>query len=176
MVKDEEVYEVSRATLEGYQGWYRNSRTGGGLRLSMNGENLAAQNNTLTPGKDRVFLMGTNRIVFYPEHRRNGLVFINADNDSTFFSPVDPANTSLQEYAGEYYSDEAEARYTVLLRDNKLYIQQKPKAAIPLQPTYKDGFEYPGCILFFERDRNNRIINFKISISRARNVEFKKVR
>ena len=80
----------------------------------------------------------------------------------------------MNEYTGEYYSDEAEAKFYVIIKNGKLVIQQKPKAEFQLTPTYKDGFETPAGIVYFEREKN-KIINLKISVGRARNVEFKKI-
>ena len=106
-------------------------------------------------------------------------MFINGAKDSIYFTAAEPASTDskiLNEYAGEYYSTEAEARYFVKVKDGKLFVQQqKGKPEIELQPTYKDGFEFPGGVGYYERDRNNKIISFKISNGRARNVEFRKI-
>jgi len=47
-----------------------------------------------------------------------------------------------------------------------------------LKPAYKDGFKIQdfGGVLYFERDNKNKIIKMKISLSRARNVEFVKTK
>ena len=81
----------------------------------------------------------------------------------------------MNEYTGEYYSDETESKFYVTIKNGKLVMQQKPKSEIQLAPTYKDGFESPAGIVYFEREKN-KIINLKISVSRARNVEFKKIK
>jgi hypothetical protein len=52
---------------------------------------------------------------------------------------------------------------------------QKPKTEFQLTPTYKDRFESPAGIVYFER-KENKIVNLKISVGRARNVEFKKIK
>ena len=81
----------------------------------------------------------------------------------------------MKEYAGEYYSDEAEAKFYVIIKNGKLIIQQKPKAEFQLTPTYKDGFDTPAGIVYFERQMN-KIIHLKMSVGRARNVAFKKIK
>jgi hypothetical protein len=69
----------------------------------------------------------------------------------------------LSEYAGEYYSDEAEAKLYVAIKNGKLVLQQKPRTEIQLSSTYKDGFDSPVGVIYFERQKN-KIINFKISV------------
>ena len=81
----------------------------------------------------------------------------------------------MNEYVGEYYSDEAEAKFYTTIKNGRLVLQQKPKTEFPLSPTYKDGFESPAGTVYFEREKN-KIINLKISVGRARNVEFKKIK
>jgi CubicO group peptidase (beta-lactamase class C family) len=177
--RDMVAYNVSETTLDSYQGWYRNTRTGGGVRLFVRDNKLNATGvGTFQPVSDRVFAVGNNRLELFPDHRKNGFVFINGAKDSTYFTAVEPASTDskvLNDYVGEYYSTEAEARYFVTVKDGKLFVQQKGKPGVTLQPTYKDGFEFPGGIGYYERDRNNKIVSFKISNGRARNVEFRKI-
>jgi hypothetical protein len=81
----------------------------------------------------------------------------------------------MNEYTGEYYSDEAEARFYVQVKSGKLVLIQKPKTEFQLNPTYKDAFETPPGTVYFEREKK-KIVNLKISVGRARNVEFKKVK
>jgi hypothetical protein len=177
--RDMVAYNVSNETLDSYQGWYRNTRTGGGVRLSVRDNKLnATQVGTLQPVSDRVFAAGNNRVELFPDHRKNGFMFINGAKDSIYFTAVEPASTDgkvFNDYVGEYYSTEAEARFFVSVKDGKLFVQQKGKPEMQLQPTYKDGFEFPGGVGYYERDRNNKITTFKVSNGRARNVEFKKV-
>lgn len=82
---------------------------------------------------------------------------------------------SLQEYLGEYWSDEAEARYTVKLKDSKLIAQRSATSSTILTPLYKDGFSAPGTNVFIERNKKGQIISMKLYVGRARNVEFKKM-
>ena len=168
-------FAVSKEKMNSYTGWYRNNRTGGGAKLYMQNEKLyGTQVGQLTPIRENVFTTGSNRV----ELNSKGFLFINGAKDSIYFTAVDSARVdekSLSEYPGEYYSDEAEAKLYVVVKNGKLFLQQKPRTEIQLNPTYKDGFESPAGIVYFERQKN-KIINLKISVGRARNVEFKKIR
>lgn len=176
--KDEEkpaIYEMAKEKLNGYIGWYRNNRTGGGARLYIQNDKLfGTQVGQLTPVAENVFTTGNNKVVL----NSKGFLFINGARDSIYFTAVDSAKLdekAMNEYIGEYYSDEAEAKFYVTIKNGKLVMQQKPKTEFQLSPTYKDGFETPVGIVYFERD-NNKIINLKVSVGRARNVEFKKIK
>lgn len=98
--------------------------------------------------------------------------------DSVYFTKVDPAKpdeSTMQEYVGEYYSAEVEVKYEVQMKNGKLFLILKPRLAFPLTATYKDGFDFQDGIIYFER-ANNKIINFKISVERVRNVKFRKIK
>lgn len=168
-------FTISKDKLNDYLGWYRNSRTGGGAKLYFQNDKLyGTQLGQLTPVTENVFISGNNRI----ELNSNGLLFINGAKDSINFISVDSAKLdekAMNEYVGEYYSDEAEAKFYVQVKNGKLVLIQKPKTEFQLTPTYKDGFEVPVGTVYFERDKK-KITSLKVSVGRARNVEFKKVK
>jgi hypothetical protein len=168
-------FSISKEKLNTYTGWYRNNRTGGGAKLFIQNDILyGTQVGQLTPVGEKVFITGNNRVELNPK----GFLFITGLKDSIYFTAVDSARLdekAMSEYAGEYYSDEAEAKFYVMLKNGKLILQQKPKAEFQLTPTYHDGFECPAGIVYFEREKN-KVIKLKISVGRARNVEFKKVK
>lgn len=166
---------LSKDKLTRYTGWYRNNRTGGGAKLYVQNDKLyGTQVGQLIPIAENVFITGNNRV----EINAKGFLFINGLKDSIYFTAVDSAKLdekAMKEYAGEYYSDEAEAKFYVIIKNGKLIIQQKPKAEFQLTPTYKDGFDTPAGIVYFERQMN-KIIHLKMSVGRARNVAFKKIK
>lgn len=166
---------LSKDKLIKHTGWYRNNRTGGGAKLFLQNSKLyGTQVGQLTPIAENVFITGNNRV----ELNAKGFLFINGLKDSIYFTAVDSAKLdekAMNEYVGEYYSDEAEARFYIMVKNGQLVIQQKPKAEFQLTPTYKDGFETPAGMIYFEREKN-KIFTLKISVGRARNVEFKKIR
>jgi CubicO group peptidase (beta-lactamase class C family) len=78
-------------------------------------------------------------------------------------------------YVGEYYSDEAECSFKIIEKDNGLAIVNDAIETIPLEATAPNTFEGIGKIEF-KSDAKKKITGFNISISRASNVPFKKVR
>ena len=166
---------ISKDKLNNYTGWYRNSRTGGGVRLYLQNDKLyGTQVGQLTPIAENVFITDNNRI----ELNSKGFLFINGAKDSIYFTAADSAKLdekAMNEYTGEYYSDDAEAKFYVQVKNGKLVMVQKPKTEFQLTPTYKDGFESPAGIVYFERYKN-KVATLKISVGRARNVEFRKMK
>ena len=170
-------YAVTKEKLNSYTGWYRNTRTGGGQKLYMEDEKLnGTQGGQLKPVAENVFLTTDGNKRF--ELSAKGFLVINNFKDSVYFSKIDSAKLNektMQEYVGEYYSEEVEAKFNVLMKNGKLVLIQKPKRELQLTPTYKDGFESLAGTIYFEREKN-KVINFKISVERARNVEFRKIK
>jgi CubicO group peptidase (beta-lactamase class C family) len=168
-------YPVSPEKLSSYTGWYRNTRSGEGVKLSLQKDKLhVTRVGQLTPVADNLFFVGETRVEMIPK----GILVINSAKDSVYFNKVDTAILdlkALEEFTGEFYSEETESRFYIQEKDGKLLLVQKPKTEFVLSPTYKDGFESPAGALYFIRDKK-KIVGFKISVGRARNVEFRKIK
>lgn len=171
------VFTVAAEKLDGYAGWYRNTKSGGGMRLvSKDGKLLTGNNTPLSPIADGVFGANNNRLVFGPNNE--SAFMINSDNDTTVFSRESAPElneSNIHAYAGEYYSEETESKIWIAVADGKLVLRIKPADNFPLRPAYKDGFEAPFGPLRFFRD-GNKVKSFHFSTGRARNVEFVKVK
>jgi hypothetical protein len=88
------------------------------------------------------------------------------------------SDAEQQAYTGKYYSDEAQAGFTVLVKDGSLYLYRSPQTMIPLTPTGKNQFSTDvggfsgekGEIVFFPEKKQ-----MSISVSRAKGVIFNKL-
>lgn len=83
----------------------------------------------------------------------------------------------LAEYAGDYYSDELGTTYTIAVESGQLVAQHRRHDDIKLTATQRDNFL--GAQWFFQsvkftRDRDNRVVGFRLSGSRVKNVRFDK--
>lgn len=169
---------VTEEVLRGYTGWYQYSRDGRGLKLSLRNGKLYAGNNTaLYPvGKNRF----KNEQGGMYEFSDGGFREIRAGKDTMQYRSVEFSNINnngaAARYAGEYYSEEADARLIIEAQGTTVTLVQKIDAKFVLTPQYKDGFDSPFGPLYFERDGQNKISGFKISTSRARNIRFTKVK
>ncbi len=159
-----------------YAGWYRNERDGSGLKLFMGGDKLSGRNGAYMPIAENKFLLGNGNTVEFLKDKNARL--ITTTKDSITYKRVDSSTTpkaSQQEFTGRYYSDEVMARCDIIIRNDSLFFKQRPDTELNLTPSYKDAFDSPEGPVYFERNKKSKLLLFKISISRARNVVFRKV-
>jgi hypothetical protein len=160
-----------------YTGSYTEEKTGNGVKILIKDTVLMSETmGRLTPQSANTASIGRWKIVFFksPKH----LIIVNPSGDTLNYTGADSARVALSdlnEYAGMYSSEETESKMSIIIKDGKLFARQRGENA-PLTPMYKDGFSFPGGDLFFERDKKGKINKMFISISRARKVEFNKVR
>lgn len=169
---------VDAATLSKYEGWYRDPKTGGGVRLFVRDGKLSnSRGGNMIPVSNNQFALGSNRVTINLGSPR-GLYFVNSIQDTVFYPKVDTANTSekaMAEYSGEYNSEETGSAFSVFIKNGRLVAHRDPKTDYALAPMYKDAFTFPGGIINFERDRKGKVVALKVWVGRARNVAFKRV-
>jgi len=170
---------VPQETLNSYIGWYRSPRTGAGVKFYLNNGKLAStQAREMKAISPTTFAINNSRVIMQPGKERKFL-FISPAKDSMYFKGVDSAEINdqiLSEYAGEYYSRDCDCKAIMKVRNGKLFLTQPPKTEFPLTPTFKDGFDSQIGNIYFLRDSNKKITGFKVSVGRARNVEFERVK
>ncbi|HYC28462.1 MAG TPA: serine hydrolase domain-containing protein, partial [Chitinophagaceae bacterium] len=111
---DEAVFNVPEEKLKIYASWYRSKRSGAGVRLYMkDGKLQSPQISRMVPTGENTFSSPAGKLIILPNNA--GFMLIGNLQDSIYFSRVDsvPANANMNEYAGEYYSDEAQATYSI---------------------------------------------------------------
>lgn len=172
---------IPEARLEAVAGLYRNLRTGEPLRMTLTDGILRLEGRTaLTPLSDSLFQVGNGGARVAIEWTRDGRVGtlrrIAADGDVVPHEPVAEANPTpaeLAAYQGEYWSDEAEAGYTVALEDDRLVLRQRPGVTIPLTPSYADTFQgASGLLVRFQRDPAGRVVSISLGMGRVRELVF----
>jgi CubicO group peptidase (beta-lactamase class C family) len=81
---------------------------------------------------------------------------------------------SASDYAGTYYSDEADVTFTVTARDGTLMLQRESdREAAELQPASGGDFRFRGMTIRFERD-GGRVVALTVDAGRVRDVRFVK--
>jgi CubicO group peptidase (beta-lactamase class C family) len=89
--------------------------------------------------------------------------------------PPDLKAESLQALSGVYTSEEADATYPVEIRNNEVWIVNKPFPAYKLTPAFKDAFYSEDWDLYeFKRDKKGNVSQLMVSTGRALNVPFRK--
>jgi len=171
--------ELSQAELEAWAGAYRNPDTGAIWKVSVEGERLKIEINGtqwhLAPLSRTQFKavdapMGID-VTFQHAPKTAHAVF--EDGDEAIFEAVELVSldaAQLAEYTGEWYSDELDATWQLVVEEEELYIEDGPEN--PLSPTIKDEFRIRGLTLRFTRDEAGRISSMLVDAGRVRNLEF----
>jgi hypothetical protein len=168
---------IDLATYLPFTGAYYEPKTGAGMKIFLKDTVLISDpNGRLIPLSATSATVGSARILFNKSPR--SFKMITSSGDTLMYVGVDSARTAakfLTEYNGTYTSDETASNMEIVSKDGKLFSRIKGYDA-PLTPVYKDGFSFPGGELFFERNKQAKISKLFVSISRARRVEFKKIK
>lgn len=88
--------------------------------------------------------------------------------------PADAAAIKLDDFIGNYTSDEVGATYNIAAVPGGLTwrIRDRPDFVQTLRPAYRDAFQGAGGTFRFVRDTLGRVTALTVSVERARNVRF----
>jgi len=95
---------------------------------------------------------------------------------------VSPSVDQLAEYAGDYYSDELQVTYKLVVEDDKLYLRHPNTPPNPFKPGLSDMFYMSDMFnvsdisLYFIRNEGTKISGFVMNGGRAKNIPFQKMR
>lgn len=170
--------KIAEAELAGRVGLYRNLRSGelrritiAGGKLSLDAFGPAQELIPLSPMRFRLPSQAVE-LVFEQAGR---LSVVREGSKPEIYERIPaaaPTETELQACAGTYYSAELDTRYVLALEEGKLYVRGRNLPRDPLQPTYRDGFAWPGAYLEFQRDAGGAVTGFVVQAGRIRNVRF----
>jgi CubicO group peptidase (beta-lactamase class C family) len=95
-----------------------------------------------------------------------------ADGDTVLYTYAaaarwNPTAAQLQEYAGDYRSDEVGTTYRLRVESDTLTLSLRPGSSVKLAPTYLDGFAIPGGAVWFTHDARGRISAMHFGESRV---------
>jgi CubicO group peptidase (beta-lactamase class C family) len=168
---------VGKPILDTYTGWYRNERDGAGVKVEVKNHVLMMGDTRLIPRSVNKFNVDgvPNRVEFSNAEK---LLYINPERDTIHYSKViTPVvnNEYLEAYVGKYFSPEASAVTSVYQDGGKLMFKLKPGKVYELIPTYYNAFQIAnfGGNLYFTP---GEVQTMKISVPRARNVLFEKMK
>lgn len=82
----------------------------------------------------------------------------------------------LERYLGEFYSEELDATFRLVVQDKALTALRAAGGDIPLEPVQRDVFRARGATVRFERDAADNVAAFRVSEGRARGLIFTRVR
>lgn len=144
-------------------GLYRDSKTNAILRVSVRDDALrfglrpgnGAALEQIAPGRYKAGLNGEIRF------DDAGLHLMSGHKPEAVYVRTAEATPKLEEYAGTYHSDEADATYEVAIEGGKLMAKLAPVRSGALTPTFTDGFvSESGDLVTFTRDAKGRVDGF----------------
>jgi CubicO group peptidase (beta-lactamase class C family) len=173
--------KVATATvdnLNALQGLYKNERDKSTFRLTVKNDSLIVDNGPILRAVSPYQFLGAGFSLKMVSGKM--LLFRFAQGDTTIITKVDPVTLTENEltaYEGVYFSEETQSYVKIKKQNNGLFVSFKPGSDYSMSATYADAFRIVslGCNIEFSRGRRKEIVALKMSVTRARNVEFKRV-
>ena len=173
----EKSVQLSEAALNHFTGLYRNERDGSSFYLSLKNQQIFLDNDLPLKPLSENIVASNNFLLkldgskgwYIPFSPRDTIPLIKLE-------PAHPLPKDLEAYTGKYFSPETNSWVTIEINKDSLTIHLKPSESHLLIPTYKDGFKLDAldADIAFIRNGDSGITGLSISITRARNVVFKK--
>jgi CubicO group peptidase (beta-lactamase class C family) len=167
--------------LKKYVGSWRNDVTRNVNQIVIDKGELKLNGGTLTPMADGSFLLGQRKMKFAEEKGGQAMTaeLNNSDGSVTRLTLVTawtPAVADLEAFTGEWYSEEADAKFKFVLEAGKAFLVQRPSIKLPLRPIYKDHFATQGFVLWAIRDAEGKIVTLHAGGPRLRDMPFVRVK
>lgn len=175
-----EAFKPDPETLKKYVGIWKSERTYMPNRITLDNGVLKINGTAMIPQSDGSFLLGPQRFTFKLDNDGKVLYAdVNTNGDIRRFTPQSewtPTADELNAIAGRWYSEEADATFTLVVENGKAFMTQRPATRFELRPQYKDNFivDRPGAILWFTRDSSGKV-TAHAGTSRLRNIVFTKM-
>lgn len=172
---------VDAAVLKSYEGIYQ-FRPGLAVTVSVEDGHLMAQPQgeqkarAFAESESRFFVPGFNHPIEF-EKSGDGKVehLVYRGTRAKRVVPFSPTPEKLSDFAGDYYSPELGATYTVAVEKGKLVAKHRRTGDVPLTPTFTDQFrggQWYFRHVVFTRDERGRVDGFRLSGGRVRNMRF----
>lgn len=176
--------ELPAGEISSKAGVYRNLRTGQALRLEVKeGALRTGRGRLLTPLSPSLFLLADFDVkldFITGPNGTTGLRVLHPNGDAVPYGREEEAAPQtaalLAEYAGEYWSYEAEAASRIVVEDGKLVLKAGSDISAALTPLYADGFEAEedGFLVRFTRNGNGKISALTLGLDRVRALRFER--
>ncbi|HBE81160.1 MAG TPA: hypothetical protein DDW24_00080, partial [Blastocatellia bacterium] len=161
---------------ERYVGLWKNERNKTATRFTLNNGELRAGATPVRAMPDGSMMIGSNKIVFINDSAGKPVSFDAITNgDSIRFTAEaewQPSAADLAGFAGDWYSDDAEATVRFEAEGSNAFLSIKNSPRIALRPLYKDCFAGSGQIVWFDRDPSGKVVRMHIGEGRMRDMPF----
>ncbi|MEQ1641869.1 MAG: serine hydrolase domain-containing protein, partial [Pyrinomonadaceae bacterium] len=141
---------------EKYVGLWKNERNRTATRLGITNGELRFGNTPIRAMPDGSMMVGATKLTFKNDSKGKPVSFdATAGGDTIrFTSEADwqPIESDLTAFAGEWYSDDAEAKIKIMVERQKAFALLKNSPRLELKPLYKDTFtDGTGLMVWFDR-------------------------
>jgi len=168
--------EIKKDKLERFAGLYLRPTLNGTINLTIDEDTLTINGRAkLIPASQNTFWLNGGNDLVKIEHLSNekteftgvrGLTFTRVDN-------WNPNESELTSFEGDYWSDELETIYHLVIKDEKLTVKHRWLDDVQLEPISKDLFKTDrGAYLKFNRNNEGDILGLSINSGRTINVIF----
>ena len=180
---EKKLIQLDSASLQAKAGMYRSVRDHEAILVEVDGEGLRIDRRSgYRPVSPILFVTDEEgpRVEFKTDVSGHIVALriitgLDANNSYEKVVPAHPDAAQLQAMTGDYTSDEAEVTYHVALESGKLVLHRRPDAAIPLTPTYRDGFNSSLGSVRFIRNAGGRVVEMSIGAVRVWDLRLKRV-
>jgi hypothetical protein len=166
---------VAEDQLKKYIGTWRSEKTRNPNQIVLDKGELKINGGPLRPVAEGAFMLGDRKVKFISG--KNGapetMEVANTDGSTIrlLFEPEwKPAD--LNEFTGEWFSEEAQSKITLTVEDGKVFLVLRPVAKFQLRSVYKDAFNAQGYTIWFTRDKAGKIADMHVGTSRMRDMLF----
>jgi hypothetical protein len=121
------------------------------------------------------------RVTYNSQDSVSRMLLENPNNTNEFFRQAEPVlkKEELSQYAGQFYNDETDAGYTVIVKDDKLFVRHRKFADAALTPLAGDQFRCDNWWmnnLKFIRDKKGIVTGFEVNAGRILHLQYNKIK
>jgi CubicO group peptidase (beta-lactamase class C family) len=173
---------VPKERLNGLTGIYQHARQPDVQEFDVRDDSLIFKTwgVALTPVSENKFVRDGTVVEFPAGIDKPAYVFIKwtGGDTATWYrvKKVEAGRRTKSDFTGNYHSDEADVTVTITVKDAKLQLFMHPDTYLALDERFEDGFfDENESFYRFVRNSKGNVTGFKMTVSRVRNLLFKKM-
>lgn len=174
MKKERKPITISETDAQRFTGTYKSIRNFDVFGIEYKDGKILSNGNALNAAhRDTLYLDNLTWIASKPR-----VILLKNSQDTSSYRKVNPPDLnpkSMQTLSGVYASDEADATWTVEIKNAEVWVHVKPALSIKLKPSFQDAYlGAEGELFEFKRDKKGNVTGLDVSSSRAERVPFVK--
>lgn len=176
-----QIVQLSEDKLKSFVGIWRNEKSHFPGRFTFENGGLRFNGGPVRSVADDVMLLGNTRVKVTFGKDGRPVSGESTENDGSITRFVadafwSPTADEMKQLAGDWYSDEAQAKISFVIENGVPYIENKPVMKLKLEPLYKDNFSTPGYVVWFSRDKESKVELMHVGTGRMRDMLFQRVK